>query len=341
MFAQFELGIVITRSAKALLAGAATLALIGTVTLSHAQGGGWRPERTVEIVLPSAAGSSLDSATRMMQRILTENRIVDVPVVVVNKPGGGGSISTAYLDQHAGDPHYIYLAVMSLLNNHILGRSKANYDNYTPLAMIFSENMTLVVRPGSTLKTGHDVMTRLKADPQSLSIAIGLARGGTGHLNTALVAKAMGIDAKTLKTVQFQGNSQALTALLGGHLDLSSMSFAQAWNQSQAGKLRILGVAAAERGAGPLSILPTGKEQGFDVEFYNTRFMLGTKGITPEQTAFWDAALKRVLDSKEWGEYATKRHYIPFYVGHKETPKRLDELYQQLKGALTEVGMVK
>jgi putative tricarboxylic transport membrane protein len=341
MFAQFAAGIVKVRSASTLLAATAALALAGAVTPAQAQSGAWRPEKTVEIVLPSAAGSSLDAASRTFQRILTENRIVDVPVVVVNKPGGGGSISTAYLDQHAGDPHYIYLAVMSLLNNHILGRSKANYDSYTPLAMVFSENMTMVVPTDSPLKSGREIQAKLKADPESLSIAIGLARGGTGHLNTALVAKAMGIDAKRLKTVVFQGNSQALTALLGGHLDLSSMSFAQAWNQLQAGKLRILGVAAAKRGDGPLAGLPTWKEQGFDVEFYNTRYMLGTRGITAEQTAFWDAALKRVLDSKEWAEYAAKMHYIPFYVGHKESPKQLAALYQQLKGALTDVGMVK
>lgn len=317
------------------------LALAGGLTLSHAQEGAWRPEQTVEIVLPSAAGSSLDAAARLIQRILTETRIVDVSVVVNNKPGGGGSISTNYLDQHAGDPHYIYLSTMSLLNNHILGRSKANYDSYTPLAMIYSENMTIVVEQGSPLKTGRDVMAKLKADPQSLSIAIGLARGGTGHLNTSMVAKAMGIDAKVLKTVQFQGNSQALTALLGGHVDMSSMSFAQAWSQFQAGKLRILGVAADKRGTGPLATIPTWKEQGFDVEFQNTRFMLGTKGITAAQTAYWDAALKRVLDSKQWAEYADKNHYIPYYVGHKESPKRIGALYMQLKEALTEVGMAK
>ena len=336
MFAQFELDVVKAHAARNLLKGCAALALIVAATVSHAQG--WRPERTVEIIVPSAAGSSLDAASRMIQRTLTENKIVEVPVVVVNK---AGNVSTVYLDQHAGDPHYLYLSLMSLLNNHILGRSKANYDTYTPLAMLYSENMTLVVEQGSALKTGRDVMTKLRADPQALSIAVGSTRGGTGHLNVALVAKAMGIDAKNLKTVQFPGNSQALTALLGGHLDLSSMSFAQAWSQSQAGKLRILGVAAAKRGAGPLADLPTWKEQGFDVEYYNTRFMLGPKGITPEQTAFWDAALKRVLESKEWTEYAVKQHYIPFYVGHKETPKRLAAEYQQLKSALTDVGMVK
>jgi putative tricarboxylic transport membrane protein len=85
------------------------------------------PDKTVEIVTPSAAGSSLDATIRMLQRVLTEQKIVDVTVLPVNKPGGGGNISTTYLDQHAGDPHRIYLSAMTLLNNHILGRAKANY----------------------------------------------------------------------------------------------------------------------------------------------------------------------------------------------------------------------
>lgn len=319
---------------------ATMLWLAGTNALSFAQGG-WRPEKAVEIVVPSPAGSTLDSVTRLFQRVLTEQRIVDVPVVAVNKPGGGGNISTAYLDQHPGNPHYIYLSTMTLLNNHILGRSKANFDSYVPLAMLFTEHMALVVEQGSPLKNGRDVMTRLKADPQSLSIAIGFARGGTGHLNTTLVARAMGIDAKALKTVQFQGNSEALTAILGGHIDIASMSFAQAWNHFQTGKLRILGIAAARRGPGPLRDIPTWKEQGYDVEFYNSRFMLGTRDISAGQAAFWDSALKRVLDTKSWEEYAAKNHYIPFYTGRRDTPKQLGELYQQLKGALIDAGLAK
>lgn len=323
--------------AAAVAAGA--VVALGAVSLSYAQG--WRPERNVEIVVPSAAGSSLDASARMMGRILVENKIVEVPVLVVNKPGGGGTISTTYLDQHAGDPHYLYLSIMSLMNTHILGRSKANWDTYTPIAMVFSENMTMVVQPQSALKSAQDVMNRLKADPQSVSIAIGSTRGGTGHLNTALLARSMGVDPKILKTVQFPGNSQALTALMGGHVDLSSMSFAQAWSQAQTGKVRILGVASDKRGPGSLAGIPTWKEQGFNFEFYNTRFVLGTKGITPEQTAYWDTALKRVLDTKEWQEFAAKGDYIPFYFNHKETPKKLAALYDQIKGALVDVGMAK
>jgi len=317
------------------------LLLAGVAAFSHAQQGVWRPERTVEIVVPSAAGSSLDAATRLMQRILTENKLVPVSVVTVNKPGGGGNLASTYMDQHAGDPHYLLLSAMSLLNNHVLGQSPSNYDSYTPIAMLYSEDMTLVVGADSSLKTGRDVMEKLRSDPQSLSIAIGFARGGTGHLNTALVAKAMGADVRRLKTVQFQGNAQALTAVMGGHVDVSSMSFAQAWAQSQAGKLRILGVAADKRGDGPLAGIPTWKEQGFDVEFQNTRFMLGTKGISEAQVAFWDNALRQAMESRPWKEMAEKTHYIPYYYGRQETPKRLAVLYRQLKEALIDVGMAK
>lgn len=318
---------------------ALALPLACAITAAHAQPAAWRPERTVEIVIPSAAGSSLDAAARLIQRALTESGLIKVSAVVVNKPGGGGNLASNYMDQHAGDPHYMLLSAMSLMNNHILGRSPQNYDTYTPIAMLYSEHMTMVVKPDSPLKSGRDIMEKLKADPQALSIAIGFARGGTGHLNTALVAKAMGVDAKRLKTVQFQGNAEALTAVMGGHVDLSSMSFAQAWGQSQAGHLRILGVAADKRGDGPLAGIPTWKEQGFDVEFHNTRFMLGPKGMNEAQTAFWDNALRQVLQGAQWKAMAEKTHYIPYYMGRNETPKRLAALYSQLKDALTLVGM--
>jgi tripartite-type tricarboxylate transporter receptor subunit TctC len=76
------------------------------------------------------------------------------------------------------------------------------------------------------------------------------------------------------------------------------------------------------------------------VEFHNTRFMLGTKGMTDAQTDFWDNALRQVMQSEQWKAMAERTHYIPYYVGRKETPKRLGALYSQLKEALTAVGMV-
>lgn len=120
---------------------------------SHAQQGAWRPERPIEIVVPAGAGGSIDGTARLVQRILQNNRIVDTPVLAVNKAGGGGAIALNYLDQRSGDGHYLLTSTMSLMTNHILGRSKVTYTDYTPLATLFSEYMTFVVRPDSPLKT--------------------------------------------------------------------------------------------------------------------------------------------------------------------------------------------
>lgn len=317
----------------------ATLALGGAVTVSHAQQT-WQPERNVEVVIPSSSGSSLDAGARMVQKVMQEARIVAVPVLVQNKSGGSGNIATAYLEQRAGDPHYVLKSAMSLMNNHILGRSKTNYTDFTQIALMYSEHMTIVVPANSPVKTAGDIRDRLRADPQSMSVAIGFAPGGTNHLNMALVMNAMGIDTKKLKTVAFPGNAQTLTALMGGHVDMASMSFAQAYNGMQQGKLRIIGVAAETRGEGMMAELPTWKEQGFHVVFENTRFILGTKGMTPAQIAFWDNALQRTVQHDEWKKFAARMNFTPNYVGSKEAPQRLAAMYKQIKDALVAVGMV-
>lgn len=320
-------------------ARAAVAVLAWAVTFSHAQI--WRPERPVEIVVPTAPGGSLDGTARLMQRLLQSSRVVEVPVVVLNKAGGGGSIALSYLDQHAGDGHYLLTSTMSIMTNHIQGRSKVNYTDYTPLATLFSEYMTLVVRPDSPLKTGRDIQEKLKRDPQSLSIAVGLALGASNHLTVALLAKTMGVDVKKLKTVVFQANADAQTALMGGHVDLSSLSVAAALRAAQQGRLRIIGVTSDMRGEGALADIPTWKEQGFDVVFSNTRLLIGAKGMTAAQKAYWDAALERVVQSEEWKNDVQRNHGVLDYVGSKESPQRMASIYSQLREALLEAGLAK
>jgi putative tricarboxylic transport membrane protein len=324
---------------KAALAFMATLA--ATAPSSHAQQAAWRPERTVEIVVPAATGGSIDGTARLIQRVLQTNRIVEVPVVAVNKAGGGGNIATHYLDQHNGDGHYLLTSTMSLMTNHILGRSPTTYTDYTPLATLFSEHMTLVVKPDSPLKTARDIQERLKKDPQSLSIAIGVAVGATNHLTVALLMKAMGVDVKRVKTVVVQTNAQALTSILGGHIDIASLSVGAAINHSQQGKLRIVGVTAEKRGEGAMSAIPTWKEQGVDVVFANVRLLVGPKGMTPAQVAYWDAAMSRVVATEDWKKEVERNEATPDYTGSKESAQRMALLYGQLKGALVDAGLAK
>lgn len=323
------------------LSRAVMIALLGTAALSHAQQAAWRPEKAVEIVIPAAAGGSIDGTARLMQKLLQQNRIVETPVIAINKAGGGGAIALNYLDQHAGDGHYVLASTMGLMTNHILGRSKVTYTDYTPLATLFSEHMTFVVKPDSPLKTGRDIQEALKKDPHSLNVAIGVAIGATNHLTVALLMKSMGVDVRKLKTVVFQANAQTITAVMGGHVDIAPLSVGAALRAADAGQLRIIGITSERRGEGELASIPTWKEQGFDVVFTNTRLLIGSRGMTPAQIAYWDSALEQVVQSEEWKNSIRKQHGVSDYLGSKQSPQRMAAIYRQLKGALVDAGLAK
>ncbi|HEV8517005.1 MAG TPA: tripartite tricarboxylate transporter substrate-binding protein, partial [Burkholderiales bacterium] len=145
----------------------------------------WKPERGVEIVAPSGAGGSTDRTARVVQRILQERKLVDVPVTVTNKPGGSGTIGLNYLNQHVGDGHYLIIATTGAISNHIMGLIPYNHNDFTALAMLFDEYLGVTVKMDSPLRSGRELAERLRKDPEALSIGISTSVGGANH--TALM----------------------------------------------------------------------------------------------------------------------------------------------------------
>lgn len=315
-------------------------ALLAAATPTVAQGM-WRPERTVELVVASAAGGAGDANIRLFQGILQKHRIVEVPLVIANKPGGGQAVALNYMDQHAGDGHYVMNSTMGLMTAHLMGRSKVTYTDYTTLAILYGEYMTLAVKPDSPLRNARDVMERLKRDPQSLTVAIGIAIGGTNHINVGLVSKAMGVDVRKLKTVVFQTNAQGITGIMGGHVDVVSLSLAIAMRAAQAGQVRIIGISSERRGEGAAADIPTWKEQGLDVVFSNVRFAIGPKGMSAAQTAFWDGVYERVIQTEEWKDEVRRNEWVQDYANSRQAPPRMARLSDQLKSALADAGLAR
>lgn len=320
--------------------GAAMLALAAAGS-AHAQQGGWRPERPAEFVVAVSAGGATDYTARFMQKIIQTHRLMETPVVIANKPGGGGNLALNYLDQHAGDGHFLLNSTLTVMTNQILGLSKIHYTDYTAVALLFNEHATLVVPANSPIRSVRDIMQKLKADPQALSVATGFAIGGINHLGVGQLLKQGGIDARRLKTVVFQGQGAVLTALLGGHVDFAPMQVAAAVRGAQEGKLRVLGIAAERRGDGALADIPTWREQGLDLVWSNVRFVIGPKGMTPAQLAFWDHVLGRVTQSEEWKDEGRRNFLQLEYLNSRQTPQRLAQVYEQLRNASITVGLIK
>ena len=301
----------------------------------------WSPDQPVEIVVGTSAGSGSDTTARWMQRWMREKKLVESPLNVVNKPGGGGTIASTYVNQHSGNGHYLLVSSPSLLTNFISGRSAIRYTDMTPLAQVGAESVVFTVRAESPLKSAKDLAARLKADPASLSFSIGIAIGSHNHIAVSEVAKAMGADIRKLKVVAFSGSADGVTALLGGHIDVSASPASAVLAHVKAGKLRTLAVSSEQRLAGDLATVPTWTELGIRAISANWRSVLGPRGMTELQVAYWDDVLGRLVKLPEWRQDLEMKLVEPTYLNSRDTRKRMDAEHALLTTVLTELGLAK
>jgi putative tricarboxylic transport membrane protein len=301
----------------------------------------WKPERAIEIVAPSGAGGTTDRTARVVARILTQHKLVDVPVNVVNKPGGSGTIGLNYVNQHPGDAHTMIIATTGSISNHILGLIPYNHTNFTPLAMLFEEYLAVNTRADSSIKSGRDLIDRLLKDPQSASFGISTSIGGGNHTSLMVALKAGGVDIRRVKTAVFPGGAATTTALLGGHVDVINTAPGNMVAHFRSGKLRPLAVSAPKRLGGDFSTVPTWKEQGVNAVASSWRGLMGPRGLTAEQVAYWDRVLAALVRTEDWKKDLQDNFWDEGYADAHAARKRLDEEYAEYKTILTELGVAK
>ena len=324
---------IMLQSATAVVAG---IVLATAATAAVAQT--WKPEKAVEVVVSSAPGGSNDRVARIIQRIAQEQKLVAVPITVLNKPGGNQTISRAYINQNPGDAHYLDIGNPTLISNQVSGRQQ--FSDFTPIALMINEFTAFTVRVDSPLRDAQDLIAQLKKDPDSIAIGVS-NRGGTNHLALSLLAKAGGVDARRLKVVVFKTNAEGLTAMLGGHIQLVSSAVATAVGQMRDGKARIISVSAPQRMGGDLAQVPTLREQGYDVSLSNWRAIIGPRGLSAAQVAYWEQVLEKVVATDEWKAVLEKQFWNGNFLRSREFGKYMEHEYAQTKAIMTVLGLAK
>jgi putative tricarboxylic transport membrane protein len=305
---------------------------------AHAQS--WRPDRPVEIIAASGPGGNTDKLARTIQRILQEEKLVTAPLNVVNKTGGNQTVARVYLNQHPGDGHYLELSNPTLVANHVMGLTQQQYTDFTPVAALLNEYTLFSVRADSPFKSGAELMQHLAREPDSLSIGL-TTRGGANHVALALAAKAAGVDLKRMKIVSFKSNSQSMTALLGGHIDLVASSASPALPHLQQGRTRVIAISASRRMSGVLAEVPTWTEQGIAAVNSNWRALIGPKDMSAPQLAYWENVTVKFTKTAAW-QRALEAN---FWEGQVRTGGALSDFlaaeYKEHKEILAELGLAK
>jgi putative tricarboxylic transport membrane protein len=214
-----------------------------------------------------------------------------------------------------------------------------HFNDLTPLAMVGNEPVGIAVRADSPIKDAKDFMARLKADPASLSISVGSTRGATNHFAVGALAKAAGVDPKKLKILTFGGGAESVTNLLGGHIDAMSQAINNAIPYYQAGTMRIIGLSTARRSP-TLPDVPTFREQGFDVVVDGWTVVVGPRGLTPVQIAYWEAILEKTVNHAEWKKYLESFSWVWEFKKSQATRDYLKKEYDDARRMLMELGMI-
>lgn len=308
---------------------------------SHAAAQAWKPERNVELIVPASAGGSLDTTGRTVQRLWDELKLLPVSSTVANRSGGGHAVAYNFLNQRAGDPHYMSITSSTLHTSNINGRTPLSYRDFTPLTVLLTEYIAFAVRADSPIKSGKDLVEALRRNPASLSIALSSAVGGTHHISFGLALQSAKVDMTQAKLVAFNSTGEAVTALLGGHVDVMNGGTVQIAPHVASGKMRVLAVSAPKRLPGPLSVAPTWPELGYKGVFENWRGVIGTKGMTADQIAFWENVFRRVVESGEFKKLAEKNQWDANFKTAAETRGFMESQYKELKEVMTFLGLAK
>jgi len=324
------------RSGMATVLGAAVLSF----TEVAAAQGMWKPERPVEIVVTCQPGCGPDIAARTIQKIWQEQRIVAVPSVVVNKPGGGGSVAFAYLKQKPGDAHSLVLSGAGAVVNSIMGRG-VGHRELTSVAMMAAEYVAIAVRADAPIKSGRELIDLLKKDPAAVTFGIANSLGNANHQAVALALKVQGIHPGKARNVVFQSGGNAITALLGGHVQVVPASVGLWINPLKAGQVRLIAVSAPRRLTGEMAEVPTWREQGVDAVVSVWRMMSAPPGLTPQQLAFWEDALRKTVASAEWKRDLERSYQSDEFMVGRELTQAIDQLYVQLQGLLADLDLAK
>ena len=300
----------------------------------------WRPDRNVEIIVWSGAGGGADRPARVMQRLFQDLKLLDVASAVVNKPGGNGTVGMVYMNQHQADGHYLSMANAALVTNRLTGVSALSYAHITPVALLAHDYMIIVVKPDSPFKTARDLFRQMAKDPNSVTGGMN-ARGGAGHIALGQAVKAMQGDPRRIKIAIFKSGPEATIAAMGGHVDYAVSVVPSVISQVKGGQLRVLGIAAPQRLRGALADAPTLREQGMNSVSSNWRVVVGPKGMTPEQTRFWDGIFGRMVQTAEWKQELETSLQEFVYLNSRDTLRYCDEQNGKMAAALNDLGLLK
>jgi putative tricarboxylic transport membrane protein len=289
------------------------------------------------MMVPNSPGGGYDLTARTAVKIMEDDDITG-RVEVFNVLGAGGTVAMARLINERGNGDLMMTMGLGVVGSVFTNGSSARASDATALAKLIEDPGAVFVPADSPFKTIDDLVAAWKADPSKVTVGGGSSPGGPDHLFPMELARAVGVDPKSVNYITYDGGGDLLTALLGKKITVGTSSPGELIDQIEAGQLRVLAVSGEERVEGVDA--PTLKESGIDLTFANWRGVLAPPGISDKDKNAMVKALEEMHGTPQWKEALVTNGWTDAFMTGADFEKFLKDQDNRVSSTLTELGLV-
>lgn len=330
-----RLGAVIAAAALALSACGATAAKDSG---SAATGEKAAPATGLQIMVPNSPGGGYDTTARTAAKVMEAEKITGT-VQVFNLPGAGGTVGLQRVVNEKGNGKLAMQMGLGVVGAAYTQKSQAKLSDTTPIAKLIEEAGAIVVPADSPYQDITTLVDAWKKDPSKVNVGGGSSPGGPDHLLPMQLAKAVGIEPKTVSYISYDGGGELLPAIIGKKISFGASGFGEFLDQVKGGQVRVLAVTSEKR-IEALPDVPTLKESGIDYVFTNWRGIVAPPELSDADKKVWIDALTAMHSSQGWKDELTKRGWTDAFITGEEFGTFLTEQDKSVADILTGLGLV-
>lgn len=290
------------------------------------------PVKSVTFIVPFPAGGRTDLIGRMFALHLSKS--LGVTVVIVNKPGASGVLGAQEVKQAPPDGYTLGFFSTSIVTSQYTVATPVALKDFEAISIVNEDPAAIAINSNAPWKSLRELVDYAKKNQGKLRI--GMIPGASAQIFAGGFTKAAGVQ---MVMVPFKGDVDGAIALAGGHIDVHVAVPVSYKALADAGKIRILGVAADSRS--PLyKDLPTFKENGVDLVIGAFHGVFAPKGTPAEALNTISAALGRVANSAELIDQMNAAGAGVVYLGRPDATAYLARQDQVYKRVIEDLGMM-
>jgi len=295
------------------------------------------PNRPIQLVIPGAAGSILDIAGRVAGEEL--GKILRTQLIPVVKPGAGFTLGTDFVVKSKKDGYtLVYTNSPAIVYARVLNPETVPYDpdkDLEPLGLHLFIPNAIAVQASAPWKSFGELVDYAKKNPDKLRVST-TGIGSTAHLNLEVIQSLTGAQ---FNHVPFKGGEAVITALLGGHVEMTFDAINKITPHVESGKMRVL-LLTAKMPA--LANIPTMNDLGYKQELFSSWFaMYGPAGLPEEVKKVLIPAVEKTFKNPELKVKLEKMGFAVQYKSPAEQKKLAAEEYEKVLAIAKKIGLRK